>query len=460
MPTEKRLLKVFLCHASQDKPVVRELYQRLLAEGWIDPWLDKEKLLPGQEWELEIEKSVEAADVVIVCLSKSSVEKEGYFQKEIRKVLDLSEQKPEGTIFIIPLRLEDCKPPRRLAKWQYVDYFPEENRDEAYTHLLQSLKSRGRSLGLEFKDILSKAESVLIESGFEQVMISSKQPAKDSSVNPKKTIVQSHRYDHHTALASEKLGQASGSGVNFVSTKLRWGNEDLGYSLHAEPNSYTYSGMQTTDFLDYLGFKKETCTFVNQKVCYSAWIDEAFDLSNFAEGFGEAFVLFEESAKLFDRCGHFLNQPEGWAYFNPNTVTRAPRTKSVMGGDGHNADKSEIMKQLEDDDFSYRLSWIERIHTKGWVFHYQPRGTYSHEIQSVLKFLGLSDFGECPFFGFERCYWIFFEYQNRPDDLFESNADFVHSYFASHPKNFSLAVRNFIRANNLVSQYGFYFLTK
>ena len=71
MPTEKRLLKVFLCHASQDKPVVRELYQRLLAEGWIDPWLDKEKLLPGQEWELEIEKSVEAADVVIVCLSKS-----------------------------------------------------------------------------------------------------------------------------------------------------------------------------------------------------------------------------------------------------------------------------------------------------------------------------------------------------------------------------------------------------
>ena len=30
MPTEKRLLKVFLCHASQDKSIVRELYQRLL----------------------------------------------------------------------------------------------------------------------------------------------------------------------------------------------------------------------------------------------------------------------------------------------------------------------------------------------------------------------------------------------------------------------------------------------
>ena len=44
MPTEKRLLKVLLCHASQDKPVVRELCQKLAAEGWIDPWLDEKKL--------------------------------------------------------------------------------------------------------------------------------------------------------------------------------------------------------------------------------------------------------------------------------------------------------------------------------------------------------------------------------------------------------------------------------
>ena len=35
-----RQLRVFLCHASQDKPAVRELYKRLKAEDWIDPWLD------------------------------------------------------------------------------------------------------------------------------------------------------------------------------------------------------------------------------------------------------------------------------------------------------------------------------------------------------------------------------------------------------------------------------------
>jgi len=41
---EPRKLRVFLCHSSQDKPIVRELYQRLLAKGWIDSWLDEEKL--------------------------------------------------------------------------------------------------------------------------------------------------------------------------------------------------------------------------------------------------------------------------------------------------------------------------------------------------------------------------------------------------------------------------------
>jgi hypothetical protein len=46
-------LKAFLCHASGDKPPVRELYKRLVFEG-VDAWLDKEKLLPGQDWRVEI----------------------------------------------------------------------------------------------------------------------------------------------------------------------------------------------------------------------------------------------------------------------------------------------------------------------------------------------------------------------------------------------------------------------
>ena len=91
----KRSLKVFLCHASGDKPTVRRLYKRLVMDG-LDAWLDQEKLLPGQDWRLEIPKAVREADVVVICLSNKSITKEGYIQKEIKFALDIADEKPEG----------------------------------------------------------------------------------------------------------------------------------------------------------------------------------------------------------------------------------------------------------------------------------------------------------------------------------------------------------------------------
>jgi hypothetical protein len=152
-----RPLRVFLCHSSGDKPIVRELYQQLDAEGWIDAWLDVEKLYPGQDWTLEIEKAVEAADIILVCISNNSVTKEGYVQRELRMVLDLADYKPEGTLFIIPIRLEECDPPRRLRPWQYADYFPQNDRERAYRRLLVSLRNRAKSLGILMEKVQPQA---------------------------------------------------------------------------------------------------------------------------------------------------------------------------------------------------------------------------------------------------------------------------------------------------------------
>jgi hypothetical protein len=68
-------LSVFLCHSSADKPVVRDLYRKLKADA-LNPWFDEENILPGQDWDLEINKAVRESDSVIVCLSRSSVTKE------------------------------------------------------------------------------------------------------------------------------------------------------------------------------------------------------------------------------------------------------------------------------------------------------------------------------------------------------------------------------------------------
>lgn len=148
MAATNRPLRVFLCHSSADKPAVRGLYQKLCAESWLHPWLDEEQLYPGQDWNLEIEKAIESTDVIIVCLSSNSITKEGYVQREIRIALDYADYKPEGTLFIIPVRLEECEPPRRLRMWQYADYF-ENQRERGLNRLLVSLKIRADSLGLE-----------------------------------------------------------------------------------------------------------------------------------------------------------------------------------------------------------------------------------------------------------------------------------------------------------------------
>ena len=61
-------LKVFLCHASENKPVVKDLYDDLVAAGY-EPWLDSKVLLPGMNWDREIKLGLEASDAVIVCVS-------------------------------------------------------------------------------------------------------------------------------------------------------------------------------------------------------------------------------------------------------------------------------------------------------------------------------------------------------------------------------------------------------
>jgi formylglycine-generating enzyme required for sulfatase activity len=121
---------------------VRDLYRRLKADGFA-PWLDEEELLPGQDWQQEIPAAVRACDAVIICLSQRSVTKEGYLQREIREALYVEEEKPEGTIFIIPVRLEEVEVPKRLSQWQWANLFDE----SGYLHLVRALTIRANAIG-------------------------------------------------------------------------------------------------------------------------------------------------------------------------------------------------------------------------------------------------------------------------------------------------------------------------
>ena len=148
-PEPSRKLRVFLSHSKLDKERVRNIYETLSLQKdiEIDPWLDTEKLLPGDNWMMKVEEAVIASDVVIVCLSEKSLTKQGFIHKEISLALETADLKPEGTIFIIPLRLEECDVPKRLSKWQWFDYF--ENSQGDFNKLMRALRERAKSLDKE-----------------------------------------------------------------------------------------------------------------------------------------------------------------------------------------------------------------------------------------------------------------------------------------------------------------------
>ncbi len=135
-------LSVFVSYASEDRAHAANIATILKSEGF-SPWLDKEKLLPGQDWRLEIEKAVEEADAIVMCLSKLSTNKRGYVQKEIKKALDVADEQPEGAIFLIPARLEPCTVPRQLSAKQWVDIFEPDGMDQ----LVEALKIRAKNIG-------------------------------------------------------------------------------------------------------------------------------------------------------------------------------------------------------------------------------------------------------------------------------------------------------------------------
>jgi hypothetical protein len=141
-------MHVFISYAYEDREKVKPIYERLKKEGF-SPWLDTERIAPGQNWKEAIEKAISDTDVVLVCFSQHSLSKEGFIQKEIRSVLSNAEEKPEGTVFVIPIRLDDSPIPSFLRKWQFADLSTGIGVDK----LIQSLKFRAKQLGLDESQI-------------------------------------------------------------------------------------------------------------------------------------------------------------------------------------------------------------------------------------------------------------------------------------------------------------------
>jgi hypothetical protein len=117
--------RVFLAYGREDVEAVLRLYDRLQASG-LSPWMDVRRLIPGQNWPRAIEAAIESADFFVACFSTRSATKKGGFQAELRYALDCARRVPLDNIYLVPVRLDDCKLPRLIHReFQYIDLFPD-----------------------------------------------------------------------------------------------------------------------------------------------------------------------------------------------------------------------------------------------------------------------------------------------------------------------------------------------
>ena len=130
--------RVFVAYVLEDLAAARRICEELRTQG-CTPWLDRDELLPGQNWPRAIKRAIEDSDAFLACFSTRAIDKKGQFQAELRLALDSARRLPLDSTFLIPVRLDDCLVPARVAEsLQYVDLFP--NWDQGIKRLVRSIR--------------------------------------------------------------------------------------------------------------------------------------------------------------------------------------------------------------------------------------------------------------------------------------------------------------------------------
>jgi len=110
----------FICYAREDFDTVMSFVTSLKDRG-ITVWMDTFDLIPGDKWDDKIEVEMEYCDYLLAFISHTSCNKIGFLNKELNMAFDQYSLRPEGTRYIIPIRLDGCDIPRRFKSIHTVD---------------------------------------------------------------------------------------------------------------------------------------------------------------------------------------------------------------------------------------------------------------------------------------------------------------------------------------------------
>ncbi|MFW5983567.1 MAG: toll/interleukin-1 receptor domain-containing protein [bacterium] len=167
-------MKVFFSHASEDKPLVEQVFLRVIEKfPQIEAWLDKYEILGGDDLIETVHKGIEQSDKFLIFLSPNSIDKP-WVRTELRKALsdEISGIKPE---FIVPIKVGHISqfPPFLESKF-YIDIESKTEKEwlqDIYSAITREKKSTAQTannlqISLQLASDEPKAAVVVFEPQF------------------------------------------------------------------------------------------------------------------------------------------------------------------------------------------------------------------------------------------------------------------------------------------------------
>ena len=126
---------VFLSHSSRDKAVVRDVAERLRADGlrvWFDDW----ELKPGDSIPAKIEEGLEGSRVLVLCMSANAFGSDwATLEAGTFRFLDPLNKDRR----FIPLRLDETPVKGSLAQFVYINW-NKDDKDLEYLKLVEACR--------------------------------------------------------------------------------------------------------------------------------------------------------------------------------------------------------------------------------------------------------------------------------------------------------------------------------
>lgn len=180
---------IFVSYARKDLERVGPICEKLKNQKF-DLWFDQEGLIAGERWEDKIRDVINNSRIFLLFLSSSWVESRSYVQKELRIALEVLKEMPSDQVYIVPVRLDDCKVPPELSDLHWMNVW-----DDSQT------------------DKLINALTTIIEGKAAEFFVLSPIILGDNSIKKASEMVLETFYDFVTrSFASDKVNQTAADG--------------------------------------------------------------------------------------------------------------------------------------------------------------------------------------------------------------------------------------------------------